>query len=195
VSEGESPAKLDVARLLMTQGNVFVHLDPRTEGVVVPQWYRNEPQLVLQVGFEMPVPIPDLRIDEDGLYGTLSFNRSPFTCMVTWDAVFALAGDDGRGMVWPESMPLEISQEIEREAGRKPPPELVPIEGGAGGYDDEEASGIWGENVVVLTDEALKRRREQAPPSPVGPNDKSNKSDEGRRREPRDLPPYLRVIK
>ena len=179
----------------MTQGNVFVHLDPRTEGVVVPQWYRTEPQLVLQVGFEMPVPIPDLRIDEDGLYGTLSFNRSPFTCMVTWDAVFALAGDDGRGMVWPESMPLEISQEIEREAGRKPPPELVPIEGGAEEYDDEEASGIWGENVVMLTDEALKRRREQAPPSPVVSNDKSKKPDEGRRREPRDLPPYLRVIK
>lgn len=179
----------------MTQGNVFVHLDPRTEGVVVPQWYRTEPQLVLQVGFEMPVPIPDLRIDEDGLYGTLSFNRSPFTCMVTWDAVFALAGDDGRGMVWPESMPLEISQEIEREAGRKPPPELVPIEGGAEEYDDEEASGIWGENVVMLTDEALKRRREQAPPSPAVSNDKSKKPDESRRREPRDLPPYLRVIK
>ena len=34
----------------------------------------------------------------------------------------ALAGDDGRGMVWPDSMPQEITEEIEREAGRKPPP-------------------------------------------------------------------------
>jgi hypothetical protein len=38
--------------------------------------------------------------------------------MVPWHAVFALVGDDGRGMVWPDSMPPEIAQEIEREAER-----------------------------------------------------------------------------
>ena len=119
------PPKLDVARYLLAQGSVFVHLDPRVDTVLVPQWYRSEPQLVLQIGFDMPVPIRDLQVDEDGIYGTLSFNRSPFTCHVQWDAVFALAGDDGRGMVWPDSMPQEITQEIEREAGREPPPPLV----------------------------------------------------------------------
>ena len=112
------PPKIEVARYLLSQGSLFVHLDPRIDGVVVPQWYRSEPQLVLQIGFDMPVPIPDLQVDSEGIYGTLSFNRSPFTCNVQWDAVFALAGDDGRGMVWPDSMPNEISQEIEREAGR-----------------------------------------------------------------------------
>jgi stringent starvation protein B len=116
------PPKLDVARYLLAQGSLFVHLDPRMDTVVVPDWYRSEPQLVLQIGFDMPVPIPDLQVDSEGIYGTLSFNRSPFICHVQWDAVFALAGDDGRGMVWPDSMPDEISQEIEREAGRAPPP-------------------------------------------------------------------------
>ena len=116
------PPKLDVARYLLAQGSVFVHLDPRMDTVAVPQWYRSEPQLVLQIGFDMPVPIKDLEVDADGVYGTLSFNRTPFTCEVPWEAVFALAGDDGRGMVWPDSMPHEISEEIEREAGREPPP-------------------------------------------------------------------------
>ncbi|MDH4281856.1 MAG: ClpXP protease specificity-enhancing factor SspB [Myxococcales bacterium] len=116
------PPKLDVARYLLAQGNLFVHLDPRAESVVVPKWYRSEPQLVLQIGLDLPVPIPDLEVDAEGIYCTLSFNRAPFTCKVHWDAVFALAGDDGRGMVWPDSMPEEISQEIEREAGRQPPP-------------------------------------------------------------------------
>lgn len=118
------PDKLEVARYLLRQGSVFVHLDPRDVRVVVPQWYRSEPQLVLQIGLNMPVPIPDLRVDKEGVYGTLSFNRSPFTCRIDWDAVFALAGEDGRGMVWPDSMPEEISQEIEREAGRAAPPDL-----------------------------------------------------------------------
>jgi stringent starvation protein B len=116
------PSKVAVVRYLLDQGSVFVHLDPRLDAVVVPAWYRSEPQLVLQIGFDMPVPIPDLQIDSDGVYGTLSFNRSPFTCCVPWEAVFALAGEDGRGMVWPDSMPEEISREIEREAGRQPPP-------------------------------------------------------------------------
>ena len=114
------PAKIEVARYLLSQGSLFVHLDPRAEGVVVPEWYRREPQLVLQIGFDMPVPIPDLEVDSEGIYGTLSFNRSPFTCHVLWDAVFALAGDDGRGMVWPDSMPDEIAREIEREVGNEP---------------------------------------------------------------------------
>ncbi len=98
-----------------------MHLDPRVAGVVVPPWHCDQAQLVLQLGLQMPIPIPDLRIDQSGLSGTLSFNRSPFYCQVPWDAVFALAGEDGRGMVWPESMPTEIEAEIEREAGRKPP--------------------------------------------------------------------------
>ena len=119
------PPKLDVARYLLAQGSLFVHLDPRADTAVVPQWYSSEPQLVLQIGFDMPVPIRALEVDADGIYGTLSFNRSPFTCTVQWDAVFALAGDDGRGMVWPDSMPEEISEEIEREAGREPPPPVV----------------------------------------------------------------------
>ena len=88
---------------------------------------------------------------KEGIYGTLSFNRSPFTCQVQWDAVFALAGDDGRGMVWPDSMPHEISEEIEREAGREPPP--IPEErpslrvlpaSAVRGADAFDAAEVWG---------------------------------------------------
>lgn len=112
------PPRREVAHALLTQGAAFVHLDPRGVDVVVPDWLKRQPQLVLQIGLNMPVPIRDLRVDETGVFGTLSFNRAPFTCMVPWHAVFALVGDDGRGMVWPESMPPEIAQEIEREAER-----------------------------------------------------------------------------
>lgn len=112
------PNKKDVARALLLKGSMFVHLDPRRDDVRVPAWLMNQPQLVLQVGLDMPVPIPDLRVDGRGVFGTLSFNRTPFTCSVPWEAVFAVVGDDGRGMVWPESMPPEIAAEVEREARR-----------------------------------------------------------------------------
>ncbi|MCA9578812.1 MAG: hypothetical protein KC668_25455, partial [Myxococcales bacterium] len=141
MSKDSPPDKREVARSLLLRGSMFVHLDPRVEGVVVPPWLRKQPQLVLQLGLDMVVPIVDLRIDKDGVYGTLSFNRSPFTCIVGWDAIFALAGDDGRGMVWPESMPPEILAEVEREAGRRGPVPLsavADLEDDYDDYDDED---------------------------------------------------------
>lgn len=124
------PGKKDVARALLLKGSVFVHLDPRREGVIVPAEYKRQAQLVLQVGLDLPVPIPDLRVDRTGVRGTLSFQRAPFTCSVPWDAVFAVVGGDGRGMVWPTSMPKEIAVEVEREAERH---KLIGIEKVAGG--------------------------------------------------------------
>lgn len=135
MSKDSPPDKREVARSLLLRGSMFVHLDPRVEGVVVPPWLRKQPQLVLQMGLDMVVPIVDLRIDRDGVYGTLSFNRSPFTCIVGWDAIFALSGDDGRGMVWPESMPPEILAEVEREAGRRGP---VPLAAVSDLHDDDD---------------------------------------------------------
>ncbi len=103
------PPKKEVALALLERGSVHVHLDPRATGVVVPAWFKRQPQLVLQVGLNMPVPIPDLRVDEDGMSCTLSFNRSPFFCIVPWSSVYAMVGDDGRGMVWPEDVPPEVA--------------------------------------------------------------------------------------
>lgn len=95
-----------------------MHLDPRLEDVVVPQWFKEQPQLVLQIGIDVTLPVRDLRVDEHGVTATLSFNRSPFMCRVPWRSVFALVGDDGRGMVWAESMPVEVAAEVEREVQR-----------------------------------------------------------------------------
>lgn len=114
----KEPPKQQIANQLLLQGSLFIHLDPRVNDVVVPPWLRHQAQLVLQVGMDMPIPIPDLRVDENGIFGTLSFSRTPYACNVPWNAIFALVGDEGRGMVWPESMPAEIKAEVEQETAR-----------------------------------------------------------------------------
>jgi stringent starvation protein B len=124
------PPKKEVALALLERGSVHVHLDPRAGGVVVPAWFKRQPQLVLQVGLNMPVPIPDLRVDADGMSCTLSFNRSPFFCIVPWSAVFAMVGDDSRGMVWPDDVPPEVatqarSREAEPAAKKSSPPRAL----------------------------------------------------------------------
>jgi stringent starvation protein B len=107
------PPKKEVALALLERSNdkgIYVHLDPRHAAVVVPPWFKKQPQLVLQIGLNMAIPIPDLRLDDDGMSCTLSFNRSPFFCVVPWTSVFAIVGDDARGMVWPDDVPAEISR-------------------------------------------------------------------------------------
>ncbi len=103
------PPKKEVALALLERSNVDVYLDPRARGVVVPPQFRTEPRLILKVGLNMPVPIPDLRVEEDSMSCTLSFNRSPFYCVVPWSGVFAMVGEDGRGMVWPDDVPQELA--------------------------------------------------------------------------------------
>ncbi len=128
--EQQLPDKQDVARGLLLRGDLFIHLDPRAKGVVVPLHLRQSPQLVLQVGFDMPKPIPDLRVDDAGIFGTLSFGGSPFSVTVPWDAVYALADSHGRAMVWPDSMPAELVEEVEREMGKREPKGLRVVKGG-----------------------------------------------------------------
>ncbi len=118
------PPKHDVARALLVRGSVFVHLDPRQASVRVPDHLRKQAQLVLQVGLDMPIAIPDLRLTSEGVHATLSFQRTPFPCWIPWTAVFALLDERGKGMLWPEDLPAEIAAEVSSEmerGGAKPP--------------------------------------------------------------------------
>jgi stringent starvation protein B len=159
------PAKKDVSRALLLRGSVFIHLDPRKSGVLVPARLRSQAQVVLQIGLDMPVPIPDLRVDEEGVFGTLSFKGVPFTCFVPWSAVFALVGEDGKGMVWSTEMPAEVAGELQREARRHASASLVHLDQFRASYDVRRSSNG-----------AAPRRKSDRPPS-------------------WDRPSYLRVVK
>lgn len=125
----ELPPKPEVAlALLESATSVYVHLDPRGQDVNVPSWFKKQPQLVLQVGLNMAVPIPDLDVGEEGISCTLSFNRRPEFCRIPWSAIYGLVGEDGRGMIWPESVPAEVAAAAEgrspREVSRSKRPKL-----------------------------------------------------------------------
>lgn len=119
------PPKKDVALALLEQASMYIHLDPRAASVQVPASFKNQPQLVLQVGLNMAVPIRDLNVDEQGLSCTLSFNRTPFFCVIPWPAVFALVGENGQAMVWAEDVPAEVAAQAQaQKAPEKARPHL-----------------------------------------------------------------------
>lgn len=145
------PDKKDVMLALLERSGVFVHLDPRIQGVIVPDGFRRQPELVLQFGLNMAVPIKDLEVDDEAVSGTLSFARRPFWVKVPWSAIYALVSDeDQRGMVWPEDAPREskLSQGAPR-ATEKPRPKLRAVgpddpapEPEASSDEDDERDGL-----------------------------------------------------
>ena len=140
------PPKKDVAlALLEREPSVYVHLDPRRAGVSVPKWFTTQPQLVLQIGMNMPIPIHDLKVDDEGVSCTLSFSRTPFWCRIPWTAIWALVGEDQRGMVWPEDVPPELAsqkqqqqkgpQAVSQKPSKRPRARLAAVEPN-GGHDE-----------------------------------------------------------
>jgi len=100
---------------------MYIHLDPRADSVKVPPSFKNQPQLVLQVGLNMAVAIPDLHVDDHGMSCTLSFSRTPFFCMIPWPAVFALVGENGQAMVWAEDVPAEVAAQAQAQKAPEKP--------------------------------------------------------------------------
>jgi stringent starvation protein B len=214
------PPKKEVALALLERSSVYVHLDPRPPVVTVPVGYKKQPQLVLQVGMNMHVPIPDLQVDDEGVRCTLSFNRTPFYCVVPWSSVFAMVGEDGRGMVWPEDVPAEVARQAQSRPAeampRKDAPKAAPAraegkraearspESVVGGKakrprkrpalaavpDEQPASQPAAQSAEVRDEVAAA-----ASPRPaLSPSPPTRLADNAKRRK-RELPPYLRVVK
>jgi stringent starvation protein B len=200
------PPKKEVALALLERSSVYVHLDPRQSAVVVPPWYKKQPQLVLQVGTNMHVPIPDLRVDDDGMSCTLSFNRAPFFCVIPWASVFAMVGDDGRGMVWPPDVPAEVARQAQGRttdaAGRKDGPKPILTRDAKADAPKPKRSRKRAVLAAVPGDEAksaarpMIAERSAAPSRPVvatpAPAHPVAAPTPRRKRE---LPPYLRIVK
>lgn len=218
-TEAQLPPKKDVMLALLERSSVFIHLDPRAEDVRVPPWFKKQPQLVLQVGLNMAVRIPDLSIEDDAVSCTLSFSRSPFFCYVPFRTVFALVGEDGKGMIWPNDVPKEVAAEQaaraakEQAKARLRPAEAVPA-ASTGAGDPAAPSKAAAPRRSKGRGKAARRPSDETTTAGAGPVPERNEPEPAReardagdgaretrpqarpgRESKRPLPPYLRVVK
>jgi stringent starvation protein B len=214
------PPKKDVANALLEQSTLFIHLDPRSEQVKVPPWFKKQPQLVLQVGHNMAVRIPDLDVGDEALSCTLSFNRSPHFCWIPWDAVFALVGENGRGMVWPDDVPKEVAAQAAQQQKKEAAPKLHAVPAEKPRETEAAADAVTPleageEGAKPKKKRARKPKRSEAEKEPKSKAPRANVREPAPRPQPqpaaasagqessasqapkprRELPPYLRVIK
>jgi stringent starvation protein B len=165
------PSKKDVVLALLQGPSVFVHLDPRKKGVVVPPKLRSQAQLVLQIGLNMAVSIPDLRVDDEGVSCTLSFSRSPFWCALPWSAIYALVSEDGPGMVWPDDVPPEVAAQMQaavaKQTPKRPRPKLAAVGPRPAEEAGEPASASESDEAASAPDAAPAGPRPAPGPRPV----------------------------
>jgi len=112
----------------LEKGMAQLHLDARRPGVLVPEKFRGEHHLVLNVSYRFDPP--DLTISEWGIRETLSFAGSRFTVGVPWSALYAIASHVTREFwMYPDDMPEELAAaateriNTEAMAAQKPQPE------------------------------------------------------------------------
>ncbi len=175
------PRKQAVALDLLERTSVFVHLDPRRTGVLVPQGFLKQPQLVLQIGLNMAISIPDLDVGEEGISCTLSFNKRPHFCSLPWSSIYALIGEQGGGMVWPEDVPPEVVSQ-QRAAAKK---EAKPRKPGLRAINGSVASGRSDDSADRNDDDAEVPSSRRPELQPAGAR------AEGDRRTPTSRPPRL----
>lgn len=209
---GDPPSKKDQLLKLLDRGSVFVHLDPRRDGVVVPDWFSHKPQLVLQLGRNFAIPIPDLEVDDEGVRCTLSFNRSPFHCTLPWNAVYALVAENGEVTMWPSELPAELVPETaavrrnqptsrtKNGKTQRPRISVVPPPG------DEQPRSVAPskptslppppvfEEIVAPDHSAASSRSARANESGSIPPKPTAEQGDGRK-APRERPPWLRLVK
>ena len=96
-----------------------IHLDARRPGVLVPEKFRAEHHLVLNISYRFDPP--DLSVSEWGVRQTLSFGGSRFTIAVPWSALYAVASLATREFwMFPDDLPQELA-EAATEKAKLPP--------------------------------------------------------------------------
>ncbi len=121
MSERTVKEKKDRVLQALEQGMTQIHLDARRPGVLVPEKFRREHHLVLNVSYRFDPP--DLSVSEWGVRQTLSFAGSRFTVALPWSAIYAVASLTTREFwMFPEDMPEELA-EAATEKARLPPTE------------------------------------------------------------------------
>jgi stringent starvation protein B len=109
----DSQSKEAVVLQLLEEGDTTLCLDARHEGVEVPRQHAQNPSLQLILNLNFPHPI---HVSEDGISANLSFGGRRHACYIPMEALWAAFNPQNmKGMMWPDSMPPEVRDNLTAE--------------------------------------------------------------------------------
>lgn len=120
-TEERSTLKRRIVQAILQSGETaFIHLNGKLNPAETRLPFRLmfQETATLQIGYNMPVPIPDLFVGVDGFRATLSFKGVPFACSIPWTSVYAVVRENQMGRVWDDEVPQSILNKMEQENKR-----------------------------------------------------------------------------
>ncbi len=115
-----------IEQLLQMEDFILMVIMPTCEGVALPDDLMSAGEPVgINVGLKMAIPVPDLLVNDDGISGTLSFNRTPFHCTFPWRSIVQVSADQEH-LIWVEP-PVDADELGDgKDAGPEPDGEGKP---------------------------------------------------------------------
>jgi hypothetical protein len=107
----ESKRRLFLA-MLEQEPLVKLVFDSRRPGVFVPESCQQKSCVTFDYGLNMSRPIPDLQVNELGVFATLSFDSRPEATFIPWPAVYSMGDQRMEGMVWHDDVPADVQTHL-----------------------------------------------------------------------------------
>ena len=115
----DAKSKAAVVLKLLEEGDTMLCLDARHTGVAVPPQHADNPSLRLVLNLNFPYPI---EVTDEGIRANLAFGGRRFACYVPMGALWAVFNPANmQGMMWPESMPSEVHNELTSQKNQAAP--------------------------------------------------------------------------
>lgn len=107
IVEAEQKDKRAQLERLLQKGAVMVFVDARLKAVLVPEAHKANPRLPLNLDYAFG--LPDFKVMETHVEGSLSFNQSPFFCVLPFDSIYMMTSPiTGETVVFPENLPRDL---------------------------------------------------------------------------------------
>lgn len=104
---------------LLEEGDTMLCLDARAQGVRVPPQHASNPalRLIFNLNFRQPI-----EVTAEAVSANLSFGGRRFACYIPIAAVWAAFNPSTmQGMMWPDSMPPEVVEDLAKQPQAKKP--------------------------------------------------------------------------
>jgi stringent starvation protein B len=108
----------------LSRGKVYIHINPRLEGVELPEHLMDRQSVPLVIAWQAPGI--DLVLGKERVEATLRFGGEPFRCCVPWAALLAIVADHAGAQVQepaqePELEVLQGRSEAKTDSARTRP--------------------------------------------------------------------------
>lgn len=102
------PYKKQLLLDMLEEGMVMLHLDARHPDVQIPDFLKDDFQLRLNLSYRFADV--NLSVDNESIHAVLSFQRTPFACVLPLQAVWGVSSQDTKLQIFPQDLPEELTE-------------------------------------------------------------------------------------